>query len=192
MTSDAIRDAIWGAGWVAKKAPELGIALQKMIGWLSFSLQGIDATSLAVLTESLRVLAEIAAAIAGIVDSLAGMTSEKLSAATTAGASLGEGFYNGLLSWHARIISEAEAIAAQTAAALAGGSVTAPAAPYAYAGAAGGGSTQTITNHYSVSVPIGNVQATSPAQAQALAAGVANAVIKKLATAKRSTARGEA
>ena len=189
MTEKAIQDAIWGAGWVALKAQDLGKALKLMIGWLAYALQGIDATSLTALQDSLNVLADIASAISSIVNDLSEMTGEKLTAAAAAGASLGEGFYTGLLSWHQRIIDEAAAIARDTALALAGNGSYA--ATPAFAVGAGASNT-TIVNHntYSVSVPIGNVQATSPAQARGLADHVANVAITKLATATRTTRRG--
>jgi len=237
MTEKAIQDAIWGAGWVAYKAKDLGAALKLMVGWLAYALQGIDATSLTALQTSLTLLAEIASQIATIVNDLADMTSEKLAAATNAGASLGGGFYNGLLSWHTRIVAEANAIARDTAAALAGtGARKIPAeaaggiftkstivevgeagpevilplsrparmaqlmqqaglsssyvAQPAYAAAAAAPVvTNTVTNHYSVPVHIGNVTATTPAQAQALADSIASSAIQKLATATASTRR---
>ena len=120
MTEKAITEAIWGAGWVAYKAQDLGKALKNMIAYLQAALLGIDATSLTVLQDSLAVLSDIAAKISAIVNDLAGMTPEQLTLASAAGASLGEGFYNGLLSWHQRIIEEAQSIASGAAAALGG------------------------------------------------------------------------
>ena len=64
----------------------------------------------------------------------------------------------------------------------------------ALAGGSGGTSVvnSSVVNNYSVSVPIGNVQAVSPAQAQSLANSIANVVITRLGTTKRSTKRGTA
>jgi TP901 family phage tail tape measure protein len=156
MTEKAIQDGIWGAGWVAKKAMELGDALRRMVGWLNLALQGIDTAALAGMQEKLSVLSDIAGKTAAIVSDLASMTPAQLSAAGAAGSGAG-------------LIS-------------------------ALAGASGGHSVvnSSVVNNYSVSVPIGNVQAVSKAQAQALASSIANVVITRLGTAKRSTKRGTA
>jgi hypothetical protein len=156
MTEKAIQDGIWGAGWVAKKAMELGDALRRMVGWLILALQGIDTAALAGMQEKLSVLSDIAGKTAAIVSDLASMTPAQLSAAGAAGSGAG-------------LIS-------------------------ALAGASGGHSVvnSSVVNNYSVSVPIGNVQAVSKAQAQALASSIANVVITRLGTAKRSTKRGTA
>lgn len=184
MTEQAVQDGIWGAGWVSLKAVELGDALRKMVGWLAYALQGVDATSLTALQTSLDVLSDIAAKIASIVSELSGMTSDQLSAATAAGASLGEGFYKGLLGWHANVVAEANAIARDAAAALAGtGNYV---AQPAYAGASGAATTVTQTFH--VSVPV-TATVTTPAQAQAAGATIADTIVA-LATVKRSTTRG--
>jgi len=162
---------------------ELGEALRKMIGWIAYALRGIDATSLSSLQEALAVLSDIAAKIAAIINDLAGMTAEQVSAANAAGASLGAGFYNGLLSWHERIVAEAGAIARDAAFAL-GGTVPIPASAMAYSGG-----TTVVNNSYAVSVPIGNVQATSPQQVQAIGDGIAATVIQKVAVATAKTRR---
>jgi len=184
MTAEAVQNGIWGAGWVATKAVELGEALRKMIGWIAYALRGIDATSLSSLQEALAVLSDIAAKIAAIINDLAGMTAEQVSAANAAGASLGAGFYSGLLSWHERIVAEAGAIARDAAFAL-GGTAPIPAAAMAYSG----GGTTVVNNSYTVSVPIGNVQATSPQQVQAIGDGIAATVIQKVAVATAKTRR---
>jgi len=85
MTEKAIQDGIWGAGWVAKKAMELGDALRKMVGWLNLALQGIDTAALAGMQEKLSVLSDIAGKTAAIVSDLASMTPAQLSAAGAAG-----------------------------------------------------------------------------------------------------------
>lgn len=191
MTEEAVQDAIYGAGWVSLKAKDLGDALRKMVGWLTLALQGIDATSLAVLQAQLAVLAEIASAISSIVNDLAEMTSEKLTAATNAGAALGEGFYKGLLSWHARIIAEATAIARDTAAALGGGGGSSTAAP-AYSGGgtgASGGKGAVVVNDNSrliVNLP----PSLSPIQARSIAASEISAYEARKAVARAAAARG--
>jgi TP901 family phage tail tape measure protein len=89
MTEKAIQDGIWGAGWVAKKAMELGDALRRMVGWLNLALQGIDTAALAGMQEKLSVLSDIAGKTAAIVGDLAGMTPAQLSAAGAAGSGAG-------------------------------------------------------------------------------------------------------
>jgi TP901 family phage tail tape measure protein len=190
MTSEAVQNAIYGARWVSIKSKDLGRALDEMVAWLAQALQGIDADSLSALQTALAVLSEIAAQIAAIVENLAGMTDEKVAAAAAAGASLGQGFFTGLMSWHERIVNEAKAIAAETAAVLAGvGTPAASTLSAALATSAAGGGATSVANHYAVDLRIDNVQATSPEQAGAAATYIAKDVIVKLAEARRSTTR---
>jgi TP901 family phage tail tape measure protein len=188
MTEKAINDAIYGAGWVSYRAVDLGDALNKMIGWLSYALTNVGGTTLESLRDKLTLLGEIATAISGIVSSLASMTAEQLAAATTAGSSLGSGFYDGLLSWHDNIVALAGRIAADTTSALAGSSSVGYTP--ALAGSASGGGGAAAGDVYQVYVQTGPVSAASPEQAQSAGGAIGNAIIVKLATAKRATGRG--
>ena len=155
MTDEAVQNAIYGARWVSVKAKDLGVALKEMVAWLSQALAGIDATSLGALQVALTALSDISSSIANIVSNLASMTSDQLSAASAAGASLGSSFYDGLVSWHDKVVQEAYSLGADAASA-------------ALSGASGAGISD------------------------AASSAIANAVIVKLGTAVRSTARGMA
>jgi TP901 family phage tail tape measure protein len=159
MTSKAIQDGIWGAGWVAYKAEELAKSLKTMLYYLATALSSIDATSLVDLSDVLAKLREIADSIAGIVSSLASLTPDQISAATSGGSSLGQNFYNGLAMWHSRIVTKAQQIAADTANALgaagaAGGAGIGAAAVPAMAYAPSITQTQNVyvTQEYAISV----------------------------------------
>jgi hypothetical protein len=187
--TDYVDLAITAAKNVAGRAGELGTELKAMVLALSNALiGGLDLAQLADLTPVLGKLAEIATAIKDIVIALSEMTAEKLASATDSGAALGAGFLAGLRSQYALIIAEAQRIVNDTNTILAGGTVNvASLAPATGRDRVGGNTTTSVSVSFS-----GDINAVTPQAAQQAGQNIAAAVIKTLAGAKRSTARGTA
>jgi TP901 family phage tail tape measure protein len=127
MTIKAVENGIGGAWTVANRAPQLGVALKAMVTSLMTALGAIKVESMDDVKAILASLSEIASSISSIVTNLINASTENVTNATAAGSALGGGFFDGLASWHARIVAEAKAIANDTVTALAGGPVATPA-----------------------------------------------------------------
>lgn len=118
--SGVVAAAIEAADTITEHAAELGARMRGMLEAIGEALGVVDAETITGLRNAMESFSSIASSIKTIIDSLAEITDERISAASSAGERVGNGFLSGLKAWHASIVSEAESVNRDVISALAG------------------------------------------------------------------------
>lgn len=183
MTIEQVERGIGGAWTVGNRAKRLGEALTYMLAQITTAFGVADIKGLEDLAKVLQPLQEIASSLSGMVNSLMSVSEENVSNAMRGGMSIGQNFYNGLLTWKSNIVTLATEIANAAAGAMGGSGL-------AGAGAAGGAPitlNQTVINDSSTN----NVNL-PPAIAYAAVREIAIAVVAEIEARKAAAAAAAA